>query len=180
MSRARGERNRPADDPESEDATQSVALLLSSVGTEVGSRFAALVRPLGLEPRHAGILRAVAADPQQSQLQLSARLAVQPSRMVVLLDELETKGYIERHVNPADRRVRTVQLTKAGRLILSRLKVIGLEHERQVCEPLTAAQRAQLLELLQILARAQEGVAAVHSDVRVSASATGRARSTTA
>jgi DNA-binding MarR family transcriptional regulator len=114
------------------------------------------MRPLGLEPRQAGILRAVDADPHLSQLQLSARLAVQPSRMVVLLDELEATGYIERQVSPADRRVRTVQLTKAGRLILSRLKVIGLEHEREVCQPLTSAERARLLALLGELARAQE------------------------
>src|SRR5262249_1567341 len=110
MSRARGERTQPAPaGHEPEDEAQSGAFLLSQVGADAGNRFAALVRPLGLDPRQATILRTVDADPQQSQLQLSARLAVQPSRMVVLLDELEQKGYIERHVSTADRRVRSVQ-----------------------------------------------------------------------
>jgi DNA-binding MarR family transcriptional regulator len=155
MSRRGSERSGTAED---EDGTDGVAVLLTAVGADVGRRFAALVRPLGLEPRHAAILRAVAADAALSQLRLSAHLDVQPSRMVVLLDELEAKGLIERRVSPADRRVRTIELTKAGRLVLARLKAIGAEHEHLVCEPLTAGQRTQLLGLLQVLARSSAPV----------------------
>ncbi|MEY2443991.1 MAG: hypothetical protein QOE00_571 [Ilumatobacteraceae bacterium] len=153
-------------DPQIRGPAESVAFLLSKLGSEAGSRFATRLEPLGLEPRQVGILRMVAASGGESQLELSSRLGIQPSRMVTLLDDLERRRYVERRVNPEDRRARSLHLTTAGRKLLAKVATIGLEHERETCAALSGEQRAQLLALLRLMADVPGNPIDVHPGLR--------------
>ena len=88
-----------------------VAFVLTQLGTLAAMGFAEQLAPLGLTPAHAGLLRAVAADPGRSQQAVATELGVLPSRLVALVDELEQDGLLERRRNPGDRRHHALHLT---------------------------------------------------------------------
>ena len=126
----------------------SVAFLLSQVGRSVARGFHRCLEPLGLDPRQYLLLRAVGACQDQSQHAVGTALQIPPSRMVVLVDNLEGRGLIERVANPADRRAHALRLTAAGRHLLLRAVPLAEAYEAEVCGPLGAGERAALLGLL--------------------------------
>lgn len=147
----------PAPGPSGEALTGSVGFLLSKLGVGSARRFAERLRPLGIEPRHLALLQMVAASEGRSQQVLGEALAVPASRMVALVDDLEQRGLVERRLNPDDRRMRALHLTKKGRGLLERALAIAAEHESELCGPLEPAERAQFLALLRRLAAGQGG-----------------------
>jgi DNA-binding MarR family transcriptional regulator len=70
--------------------------------------------------------------------------------MVGVVDTLEERGLIERR-RGEDRRTNGLWLTRSGRALLARLKRRIEFHERRVAARLSAAERAQLLVLLEKL-----------------------------
>ena len=55
---------------------------------------------MDLTPPHAGILRFVGGAGGISQQELAGHLRILPSRLVVLIDQLEERGMIERRADP--------------------------------------------------------------------------------
>jgi DNA-binding MarR family transcriptional regulator len=135
-----------------------IAFLLTQLGTHAASRFAARIATLDLTPPQAGILRALASEPGRSQQALSEQLGLLPSRVVAFVDDLESRGYVERRRNPADRRIHALHLTEHGRLLMREIATIGAAHENEIIDGLSAAQRTTLADTLQILA-ARHGLA---------------------
>jgi DNA-binding MarR family transcriptional regulator len=141
---------------------RTVGFLLSQLGFQTSKRFAERLAPLELNPRTFALLGRVDAAEGESQHALAAALRLPPSRMVSLLDELEKRGLVERRPDPADRRVRALHLTAAGRRLLEKAKKVAAEHEAEICADLDADQRRQLLELLGRVAASQDLAAGVH------------------
>ena len=148
--------------PVPEQPPQSVGFLISQLGFFSSKRFAEALAPLEISPREFLLLRFVAASAGQSQQALGQRLGVPPSRMVVLVDELEAAGLVERRPDPDDRRVRGLHLTRRGGGILRRAAEIAIDYERELCAPLEEGERERLLELLQKVQGAQTGLRGVH------------------
>jgi MarR family transcriptional regulator, temperature-dependent positive regulator of motility len=71
-----------------------------------------------------------------------------PNNCVILLNDLEEDGYIERRRDPADRRRHMVEMTPAGARALERAEVKLETVEDQVIGNLTAAERSALRDLL--------------------------------
>jgi DNA-binding MarR family transcriptional regulator len=69
--------------------------------------------------------------------------------MVSIVDELETRGFLERRANPTDRRVHELHLTRAGGRLLEQASQQAIAYEQQVTAPLTAGERERLLKLLE-------------------------------
>jgi DNA-binding MarR family transcriptional regulator len=128
---------------------RGVAFNLSSVGYAVSKGFKEILEPFELHPREFAVLRAVGFQEGQSQQALGDRLQIPRSRMVSIVDELEARGFLERHPNPADRRVREIHLTAAGRNALEQAFEQAVAYERQVAGPLDADERERLLGLLE-------------------------------
>src|SRR5687767_3665107 len=76
-----------------------LAFLLSQLGIYAAQQFSERVATLGLTPALAGLLRAIATTPGQSQQALARHLKIQPSRVVAFVDDLEGRGLIERRPN---------------------------------------------------------------------------------
>ena len=144
-----------------------VAFLLSQLGHRSASVFAELVASIDLTAPHAGILRAIAAEPGRSQQALSGQLGLLPSRVVAYVDELEDRGYVERRRNPDDRRLHALHLTASGRKVMSKLGELGRAHERLLTAGLDAAQRDTLRQLLGIVAEHQGLTPHVHPGYRM-------------
>jgi DNA-binding MarR family transcriptional regulator len=133
----------------------SVAFLLVQLGTHVAGLFGERLKPLGLEPRQAGMLVRLAQNNGRSQQAIAELMGLNPTRMVFLTDELEKLGLVERRRNPADRRTHALYLTEAGTAMLARVVEVTGEHEADTAAPLSDAEREQLIALLRRLARAQ-------------------------
>jgi DNA-binding MarR family transcriptional regulator len=147
-------------------AADSVGFMLSTLGHAVSRRFIHALQPLELHPREFAVLRAVRANDGQSQQTLAERLRIPPSRMVAIVDELESRGLIERRPDPHDRRVRALYVTTSGQMLLQDAFNLVVQHERAISKVLTVNERAELLALLNRIAGHLGLAADVHSALR--------------
>lgn len=108
----------------------------------------AMLAPLGLIARQAGILTLVTEMEPMTQKRLGDLLRIDRTTMVSLLDELEDKGYVRRTRHPVDRRAYLIHPTEAGQAAKSEAVRILDEQQRLFLSPLEAAERQQLLSLL--------------------------------
>jgi DNA-binding MarR family transcriptional regulator len=145
-----------------ESGTGQPAFLLAQVGAHAASRFADRLSALQLSPPDAGVLRLLRMSPGISQQELSARLRIHPSRLVALVDNLEKQKLVERQVNPDDRRLYSLHLTKAGVEILERIGKVAREHQEALLSALSPQERGELASLLRKVADEQGLARGVH------------------
>lgn len=149
-----------------------MAFLLSQLGHRSASVFTDLIASIDLTPPHAGILRAIAAEPGRSQQALSGQLGLLPSRVVAYVDELEDRGYVERRRNPADRRLHALHLTASGKKVITKIGELGRQHDRLLTAGLDSQQRDTLHQLLATIAEHQGLTRHVHPGFRTLGGAT--------
>jgi DNA-binding MarR family transcriptional regulator len=89
------------------------------------------------------------------QQELGATLMVDPNNCVLLLNDLDERGYVERQRDPKDRRRHIVVITPAGQKALAKAEAKLEALEGEVLVNLEPAEREQLRDLL---ARAMEGL----------------------
>ena len=106
----------------------------------------------GIDGRELAVLTVLAADYPLSQHEAAERLGVDRTTMVALVDELESKGLVERHRSLQDRRKNIVQLTEAGERCLEGAGRARDDVERDFLAPLGDDLGRQFLRALQILA----------------------------
>ncbi|MEP6697410.1 MAG: MarR family transcriptional regulator [Pseudonocardiales bacterium] len=97
----------------------TAAFLVAKLGGRVEARFAEALGPLGLRPRHCGLLSLLASDPAP-QMDLARRLGVTPSVVVDMVDELEKLMAVRRVRDATDRRRQVVELTARGKRLLTK------------------------------------------------------------
>jgi DNA-binding MarR family transcriptional regulator len=146
--------------------TTSVGFLLTQVGAHANHLLAERLEPTKLTPAHAGSLWAVEANEGISQQVLAERLGSHPSRIVALIDDLQTLGLVERKQSETDRRTHALHLTAKGRGMVRTLGKIAREQQDALCSPLTERERVQLAALLQRIADAQGLMPGVHPGFR--------------
>ena len=140
----------------------SAAFLVAQVGSHAATKFAERLAPLGLSPPHAGIFRVLSANPGLSQQALGAILGILPSRLVILVDELEKRGFVERRDTPDDRRSYALHLTGNGNGMLDNIGRVAREHDAALCAALNEKEREQLASLLGRIAEEQGLTPGVH------------------
>jgi DNA-binding MarR family transcriptional regulator len=83
-----------------------------------------------------------------SQQALAETLCIDANNVVLLLNELETAGHVERRRDPHDRRRHLVHVTAAGRRAIERAERGQESVEDEVLAALTPGERATLRDLL--------------------------------
>lgn len=139
-----------------------VAFLLSQVGARSAQEFARLLDPLKLSPADVGILRLLRQSPGISQQQLAETLGMHASRLVAIIDTLESRKLVARAQNPDDRRLYSLRLTTRGTDTLAEIGNIARTHNELMCSGLKPAEIEQLATLLQKIAAAQGLTPKVH------------------
>src|SRR6202007_2905499 len=152
-----------------------VAFLLAQLGHHAATLFAEQMATIELSPPHAGILRAIAAEPGRSQQALSAQLGMLASRVVVYVDELEERGYVERLRTPDDRRLHALYLTTAGKRLMRKLSELARQHELRLTAALDPEEYSALRGLLATVAQQQGLTPHVHPGYRTLARTTAQA-----
>jgi DNA-binding MarR family transcriptional regulator len=146
----------------SELGTGQPAFLLAQVGAHAASRFAERLNALQLSPPDAGVLRLLRMSAGISQQELAARLRIHPSRLVAIVDNLEKRKFVERNVNPDDRRLYSLQLTSSGVEILGQIGKAAREHQDALLSALSSEERVELALLLHKVADQQGLARGVH------------------
>jgi DNA-binding MarR family transcriptional regulator len=138
------------------------AFLLAQVGAHATSRFAERLTAVELTPAHAGIFRILAATPAITQQALATALGTLPSRLVALVDDLESNGFLERRAHERDRRSYALYLTEKGKSSLQAVGRIAREHQHSLLEALSEEEQRSLCILLQRVAEQQQLIKGVH------------------
>lgn len=113
--------------------------------------------PSGVNSRELAVLLLLDGREPESQQQAAARLKVDRTTMVALLDGLEAKRLVARHADDEDRRRNVVALTDAGRTVLTRALRASDKAEREFLDDLDDAEQAQFRALLARIAARQAG-----------------------
>lgn len=94
------------------------------------------------------VLSGLVDGPAQTQARLAEEVGRDKTRIIPILDALETRGLLVRSPDPADRRNKIVALTEPGRALRAAVaRAIGTAEE-EVLGPLDAAERRSFRELL--------------------------------
>jgi len=122
-----------------DDLTSSLAFQLGVLGTTVSDLFAARIAPLGLKPKHAGLLALLANGDARSQAEAAETMGVAPSLLVSLADQLERLGAVTRERDPHDRRRQVLALTEEGTALLKSCSRIAADIDVSLTADLKSA-----------------------------------------
>jgi DNA-binding MarR family transcriptional regulator len=143
---------------------QSVGFLLSQLGYETARRFGELMHEVHLEPRQFALMRAIEVSEGQSQNAVAESLHIPPSSMVAVIDDLQSRGLVERRPHPSDRRTHSLHLTADGKRLLKEATKLAVSFEAVVSKGLTGEQRLALIAQLSRIAENLGLVRGVHPD----------------
>jgi DNA-binding MarR family transcriptional regulator len=143
-------------------ASSPVAFLLAQVGACAAEEFAKVLAPLKFAPCDAGILRLLRNSPGISQQDLARRLEMHASRLVAVIDALESRGLVAREEKAQDRRTYSLKLTDAGSEALQQIGQVARRHNEALCSSLDREERNQLAHLLSRIAAQYELRPGIH------------------
>jgi DNA-binding MarR family transcriptional regulator len=103
---------------------------------------------LGIKLKQLIALEILAKNEGCLQQELGATLMVDPNNCVLLLNELDEHGFVERQRDPEDRRRHIVVITAAGVKALAKAEAELEELEGEVLSNLDASERGRLRDLL--------------------------------
>lgn len=103
---------------------------------------------LDTTPIRYALMLLIRENPGIRAVDLASVLGVARSRMVKLIDDLESRNLISRETHQSDRRNRILVLTVHGKRKLKPMEQAVERHEAQLTEGLSAEDRNRLLGLL--------------------------------
>jgi DNA-binding MarR family transcriptional regulator len=121
--------------------------LLNRAAQRVQERFESGLEPLGIRPKHYGVLALLENGPL-TQIEIGRGLWVDRTTMVALIDDLERLGLVERERHPEDRRAYAITLTDRGREMLSQATGVVAATQEECFAALSRTEQEQLRALL--------------------------------
>jgi DNA-binding MarR family transcriptional regulator len=101
-----------------------------------------------LTPLQYAVIAYVEGEPDLDQNSLAARLGIDRNNVSLLVEQLESKGLIDRRVNGADRRARLLRVTPRCKKLYDRLMPDVFGAQERLLSLLTRDEREQLLDSL--------------------------------
>jgi DNA-binding MarR family transcriptional regulator len=125
-----------------------LGLALRRAQLRAARAFAEELRPLELENVLAGVLINLSVFGTLTQRQLIDTIGSDKSAMVRYIDNLEARGLVHRSPHPTDRRAHAVELTDAGRAVVTRVLEAAERTEERLLACLEPEQREPFRALL--------------------------------
>lgn len=97
-----------------------------------------------MRPAHGNAMEMLAIEDGLRLTDVAARAGMAPQSMGELIDDLVSKGYLERREDPEDRRAKRIYLTPKGRATAETSRVAVTNLERQLSARLGAVQYRQM------------------------------------
>ncbi len=107
--------------------------------------------PHGITPVQFAALQTVGAQPGLDQRTLARTIGFDTSTIGGVVDRLEKRGLMLRHVGVEDRRLRLLTLTDEGQALLAQVMPAVLNTQERILAPLPAEDRPRFLAMLQVL-----------------------------
>jgi DNA-binding MarR family transcriptional regulator len=122
--------------------------LVSRAGLMAQRHFADHLAQIDLNPRMWGALNVIEAAGPLTQQALGRGVGIDPSTTVATIDELESRGLVERRAHPSDRRAHALYVTDAGRQTLAEGRRVAARAQEELLSSLDQGEREQLHDLL--------------------------------
>jgi DNA-binding MarR family transcriptional regulator len=106
------------------------------------------LNPADARPYHYRILAGLQEFGSVSQVALGRHANLDRSDVVAAVDELVDRGFVERSVDPVDRRRNIISITPAGRAHFRKLDKVLAGVQDELLSPLSPTQRDQLIRML--------------------------------
>ena len=126
----------------------STGYLLARTGAVARRRWARMLAEQGLTPHQFGMLVALDQLGPAGQQRVSEIIGIDPRNAVPVIDGLVDRGMLVRQEDAADRRRRTLILTRSGHEMVRELNVTGAQIEKQFLRALAPAEQLELHRLL--------------------------------
>lgn len=130
------------------DLAKEIEFLTARTRALGSARANKLLDPLDLKVRSYSVLSLACNGLAPTQRELAEFLSLDPSQIVPLVDDLESKGLVERTSDPNDRRSKVISGTKAGEKLYKKARLATAEGEAKALEKLSTEEQATLRELL--------------------------------
>lgn len=142
----------PQDTPSAEVLGDSLGYAIKRAQVRTYEVYFRTIGTAGLPPARMTALMTIGAEPSISQADLAARLKISGPSMVKVIDALETQGLVQRQSHANDRRRYALVPTDKGRAKLRRIRELVDAYEEEIAAGLSAAERRQLMQLLEKVA----------------------------
>ncbi len=107
-----------------------------------------------ITPVQYGILTVLSQNPWLDQTTIGFELGLDRTTSADVIKRLEDKGWLERRINPTDKRSRQANITAAGFALMESLRERMAKSQQRLIEPLSPANRKLFLSLLTELVEA--------------------------
>jgi DNA-binding MarR family transcriptional regulator len=104
-----------------------------------------------ITPVQYGILTTLSVNPGIDQTTICRELGLDRTTTADVVKRLEMKGYIARHIDPEDRRVRKGFLTAEGLRVMNVLHEGMVKSQERLLQPLSETDQHTFMKLLSIL-----------------------------
>ncbi|RLC48856.1 MAG: hypothetical protein DRI23_10040 [Candidatus Cloacimonadota bacterium] len=101
-------------------------------------------------------LRLFGTDENLNNKQIAERMKLSPSRLTRIIDGLVIKEYINREIDPSDRRNMRVTLSRKGRQLVRQLNKAYIDIHNEILEDIDISQHEQLITAMDHLLTALE------------------------
>jgi MarR family transcriptional regulator, transcriptional regulator for hemolysin len=130
------------------ELNRSFGYLVHDVARLLGNKFDQRARRLGLTRAQCKTLGYLVRNEGIHQAGLAELLEIAPITLVRLLDRMEEAGWIERRLDPADRRTRRLYLAARAKPVFSAVRRISDESRKEAFAGLAPEQQETLIDLL--------------------------------
>jgi len=142
------------------DRSPELGFLLDKANALFRARMNAAIADHGLHLGQALILETLHSGPSDqaslTQTYLSKLTGIEKSSLVLFLDDMEKRGWIQRQSHPSDRRAYVIALTNLGAKRHAAVSKVLLASEQEILSFLTKSQRGVFGEFLTELIKSLE------------------------
>ena len=111
-------------------------------------------------PVQFAILNALIDDPGEDQITLSKNVAFDPATFGSVISRLESKGWVTRAADAADKRRKLFWVTELGEQVAISMKCAVVKAQAKILKPLHDLERVHLVDLLDKLVAGHDSAAA--------------------
>jgi DNA-binding MarR family transcriptional regulator len=129
-------------------AADRLGFMLVALGGNVGELAEGPLAEIGLDGHDYSVLAILAVDGPGTQNDIAKLMNKAPGVIVAVVDQLESKGFVSRQRDPADRRRSRVTPTPKGLKALAKADKLGEDLVADMLGGLTAAELGSLHDLL--------------------------------
>ena len=131
-----------------EELKRSFGFLMHDVSRLLRKTFDRHARTIGLTRAQWRVLAHLSRNEGIKQAGLAEILEIKPITLARLLDRLDAHGWVERRLDPKDKRARRLFLTNKGRSIIRELRVVALSVREEALSGLTESEQDLLIDQL--------------------------------